>query len=487
MNLQHVNQTKTLLVFAMAGPTDEKIRELQDRLLDLNERNQVIQALADSENRSISEDEQREIQSNFSQFDQIEEEIERRQLIAEQTAKLARPQGRMSTPVDPASTAGSDPADAAPQSPVRPDGKRKVAAREFYMPEDRGKWGWHHIGEYAMAVRKAAGAVKNGQMNMVDPRLVMNAPTTYSSEGVGADGGFAVPPDFRTDIWQKVAGEDSLLKFTDQQVSSKNTMVWPADETTPWDTTGGIQAYWESEAGLLTQAKIALKEKTIRLNKLTALIPVTEELMEDAPAIDSYLRTKTGQKFDFKITDKLINGVGAGEPLGLLKSAALVSVAKESGQDADTVLSQNIMNIWSRMYAPCRRKSIWLINQDIEPQLFQMYVAVGTGGIPVYMPANGLSQSPYGTLMGRPVIPTQACQSLGSQGDIILVDFSQYLTATKTSGVRTDVSMHLWFDYDVLAYRFIIRMAGQPWWATYITPKNGTNYLSFAVTLDERS
>jgi hypothetical protein len=47
--------------------------------------------------------------------------------------------------------------------------------------------------------------------------------------------------------------------------------------------------------------------------------------------------------------------------------------------------------------------------------------------------------------------------------------------------------MHLWFDYAVLAYRFIIRIAGQPWWGTYITPRDGANYLSWAVTLDERA
>jgi hypothetical protein len=46
--------------------------------------------------------------------------------------------------------------------------------------------------------------------------------------------------------------------------------------------------------------------------------------------------------------------------------------------------------------------------------------------------------------------------------------------------------MHLWFDYAVLAYRFIIRIAGQPWWASYITPRDGSNYLSWAVTLAER-
>jgi hypothetical protein len=61
------------------------------------------------------------------------------------------------------------------------------------------------------------------------------------------------------------------------------------------------------------------------------------------------------------------------------------------------------------------------------------------------------------------------------------------MTAVKTGNVRADVSMHLWFDYDVLAYRFILRIAGQPWWAAYITPRDSSNYISWAVTLDARA
>lgn len=143
--------------------------------------------------------------------------------------------------------------------------------------------------------------------------------------------------------------------------------------------------------------------------------------------------------------------------------------------------------MWARMYGECRPRSVWLINQDIEPQLFTMSFEGTSSSVPAYLPANGLSGSPYGTLMGRPVIPTQACETLGDKGDIILADFTQYLSAIKTGGVRAEVSIHLWFDYDVTAYRFIMRIAGQPWWTSAISPRDGSNTLSPFVTLAERS
>lgn len=457
---------------------DEKIRELRDQLLETNERVQTIQATADAEARQLSEDEEKEMKGLIAKFEATENEIDRRELILAQTAKLTQSAGRKTDPQRP------EPQNRAedPESVPFARQPRSFSPR-IQVVEDRGKWGWKNLGEFAIAVRN--GSRQGGH---VDPRLVVNAPTTVSQEGVGGDGGFAVPPDFRTTIWQKIAGEDSLLSRTDMNPTTKNTIVFPADETTPWDTTGGVQAYWESEASLMTQSKIALKEKTIRLNKLTALIPVTDELLEDAPGLDSYLRKKVGEKMDFKINLKIVQGVGAGEPLGILNSPSLVSVGAEAGQDEDTLLAVNISKMYSRMYAPLRRNAVWLINQDIEPQLDKMVLEGTAGGVyPVYLPAGGYSVSPYGTLKGRPVIPTQACETLGSKGDIIFAALDQYLTAIKTPNVKVDVSMHLWFDYDVLAYRFIIRMAGMPWWATYVTPRDGSNYLSWAVTLDERA
>ena len=50
--------------------------------------------------------------------------------------------------------------------------------------------------------------------------------------------------------------------------------------TTPWGS-GGIQAFWTGEAEAITQSKPVLEDVTLRLKKLSCLVPVTEELMED--------------------------------------------------------------------------------------------------------------------------------------------------------------------------------------------------------------
>jgi HK97 family phage major capsid protein len=170
-----------------------------------------------------------------------------------------------------------------------------------------------------------------------------------------------------------------------------------------------------------------------------------------------------------------------------MTSKCLVTVAKEVGQTAKTLVFDNIIKMWMRMYAAGRTNAVWFINSDTLLQLMTMNMAVGTGGIPVYMPANGLAGQPYGTLFGRPVIEIEHCQTLGTTGDVILADLSQYYLGRKSTDIESASSIHLRFDYGETAFRWIVRVDGQPSWSSDITPKNGSNTVSPIVALATRA
>jgi len=135
------------------------------------------------------------------------------------------------------------------------------------------KRGYKHAGEFFRDVVQASGEAKvmSERLNIVQKATL----STFGSEGVGVDGGFAVPPEFRSDIAQRVLGEDSILSRTDQIPLSTNAITFPDDETTPWQTSGGILASWEGEATTIPQTKPQLKQKELRLRKLSCLVPVT--------------------------------------------------------------------------------------------------------------------------------------------------------------------------------------------------------------------
>lgn len=345
------------------------------------------------------------------------------------------------------------------------------------------KHGFTSFGEFAQVVHLTARGDEDATARF------RNVATTYSSESVGPDGGFAVPPDFREQIWQKITGVDSLMGRSTELVTSANSITIPKDETTPWDTTTGVQVYWSGEGDQITQSKINLEMNNFRLNKLTALVPVSEELLEDAPGLDSYLRARVPVKMASKINTALVRGNGVGKPLGFLNSSSLITISKEVSQDAATIVHQNIENMFARLWAPSRANAVWMINQDVEAQLGLMsFRGIETGNpMPIYLPAGNIAGSPFGSLKGRPVIPAEPMSTLGTFGDIALVDWSQYMTVTKGQAIRTDVSIHLFFDQDLQAYRFIFRMTGSPMWGASITPENGSNTRSWAVALETRA
>lgn len=456
-----------LPVLMDAGLGDERIAALRERMTELQETTEAIIARADEAGEDLGEDDLATIEQNRAEAEKIERQIAAREAAARPAAGRGR--------------------DSRPEPTEQRRTGQRTAATQTVAPAARRndpRWGWESFGELALAVAR----VGRDREASPDARL-QNAATTYGNEAAGAEGGFAVPPEFRREIWQSILAEENLLNRAAPLQTGGNSLTIPTDETAPWDTSNGIQVYWESEAGTISQTRPDLGAQTIRLTKVTGLVPLTDELIEDAPGMESWLRAKMPQKFASKINTGIIRGTGVGQLLGILNSGCLISVAKETSQPADTVYFANINKMWARMYAPCRRNAIWLINQDIEPQLDAMaFDPAATSKVPVYLPSGGVSGSPYASMKGRPVVPIEACSTLGDQGDIILADLTQYWALRKAGqDIRTDVSMHFYFDQSVTAFRFVIRLNGQPAWSQAVSPQFGTNTRSCFVTLDERA
>jgi len=340
-------------------------------------------------------------------------------------------------------------------------------------------------GEFLQAVMRAGTP---GQA--VDPRLSTRAASGLS-EGIPSDGGFLVDKEMSTELLKETWNTGMILPRVNKMTLSGNKngiKINGLDETSRVNGSraGGIVAYWKAEAAEKTGSKPRFRQIDLSLNKLVGLCYATDELMDDAQALAQTISTGFRDEFNFKITDAIIRGTGAGQPLGILNSGSLVTVSKETGQAAGTILFENIQNMWSRLLASSRPNSIFVINQDCEPQLGRMSLAVGTGGVPVYMPAGGASASPYATLFGRPVVPIEQCESVGTKGDIMLCDFSKYVAIDK-GGIQNDVSMHVRFIYDEQVFRFVYRYDGQTMLGSPITPYKGTNTLSHWVALEDRS
>jgi HK97 family phage major capsid protein len=354
-----------------------------------------------------------------------------------------------------------------------------IATRENLLEDP--KYGFKSLSEFATAVRAANAAGE------VDKRLaiVAAAPSTYANESAGADGGFLIPPEYSTQIFQLSLGEDAFLPYTDNQEINGNGMVFPRDETTPWGT-DGVRVYWQSEAAAAAPKKPVLGVNTLRLHKLIGLVPVTNEMVDDGAPLDGYLSQKFATSIRWKTNEAIINGTGAGQPQGVMNSGAVVQVSKDGSQATNTLSILNLGNMLAQLPPGSWGTAVWLIHNTVLGALFSL----NSSGFPYYLPFGAgqgpLAASPFGSLLGRPVIVTQHAAAFSSAGDVQLHDLKYVQAITKRGGVQTATSMHLYFDADAMAYRVTFRVDARPKITKAIDQAVGTPKLSPFLKLQAR-
>ena len=339
--------------------------------------------------------------------------------------------------------------------------------------------GFQTFGAFARAVAQA------GVGSGFDQRLRFGAAapgSTVANESNGADGGFAIPPQFSSELWALSLGEGSLLPLTANTEITGNSMIFPKDETTPWGGTG-VQVYWQSEASAANASKPKLGTDALVLHKLMALVPVTNELMEDGFAVGSYLQPLVADRIQYKANEAILFGDGSGKPLGALTTGGpLVVQNKDAAQATLTLSAANISNMVSRLIVGSLSRAIWLANPDVLPPLESLTV----GNYPIYLPNQTAANAPYGMLKGRPLMLSEHAAAFSSQGDINLLDLKGYRTITKAGGMQTSTSMHLYFDADATAFKVTFRLNGKPILSGPVTPPKSSNTRSHFVSLQAR-
>jgi HK97 family phage major capsid protein len=343
------------------------------------------------------------------------------------------------------------------------------ATKHEGRPQDR-------FGSFGEQLAAVVNAGRPG--GSTDPRLLnIRGAASGMSESVPSDGGFIVQQDFSTELLQDAFATGILSSRCRRQPisgSSNSIKINGVDETSRASSRyGGIVGYWSDEAGEKTKSAPKFRKIELNLKKLVGLCYLTDELLEDAPALDGFVREAFPGEFGFLLDDAIVNGSGVGQPLGILNAGCLVSVAAETGQTAATILAENIDKMFSRRFASQTGNYIWLYNQTIEPQLSQLVYSVGTGGVPVYLPPGGLSNAPYGQIKGRPAMAIEQCAALGTVGDLILANFPNGYVLAEKGGIKADMSIHVRFVNDESVLRFVLRVDGQPVRASALTPYKG--------------
>jgi len=424
----------------------KKILEMKAKREDARLKAMAVLNKAEAEDRFLTEDEQKEIDKFEGEIRSWDESINR----AEKLLSIEPEDRNVEKPE-------------AKPAPGKNDEKRFAS-----------------FGEQLLAAYRAAAPGGH-----VDERLSTRAASGLN-ETTPSDGGFLVQQDFVTELLKRTYETGILaskVKKIPISTNANGLKINAIDEDSRANGSrwGGVQTYWEGEADELTASKPKFRQMELSLKKLTGLCYATDELLQDAAALEAVIRQAFAEEFGFKIDDAILTGTGEGEPLGILNGGSLVTVTKEANQ-TDIITVENLIKMWNRLWSRSRSNAVWYINQELEPYLYTLKI----GDKPVYVPAGGLSEKPYGTLFGRPVVPLEQCSAAGEVGDIILADVGQYLLIDK-GGVKAASSIHVRFLYDESVFRFIYRVDGKPIWSKPLAPYKGSASVSPFVTLAKRN
>jgi HK97 family phage major capsid protein len=450
------------------------IHAIRQRKIELEKKGRTLLDTAAAESRELNESEAAQFDDNLKALVAVDGQLQREEKLME----FERNSGSV---VD----------------------DNETAASRAGAPGSEKK-GFANLGEQLRAVVQATRT--NGRT--VDPRL-MQAAAAGASEAVPSDGGFLVQSDFATEIWTRAHDMGQLLSRVRRTPVNGNGLKMNAiDETSRADGSrwGGVQSFWANEASTVTAKKPKFRRMELELEKLLALYYATDELIEDAAAFGDIATQAFSEEMTFKTEDAIYEGDGSGKPLGIMNSPALITVTKETSQAAATVLAENVLKMFARLPSRSMANAVWFCNVDVLPQLPQLNIKVknvaGTenvGGLntPIFQfpsgsdfPGPGRPQgvgvNNFGTILGRPVVPVEYASTLGTVGDLVLVDLSQYQLIEKAGGVKLAQSMHVNFLSDEMCFRLTYRVDGEPLWNKALTPFKGTNAQSPFIALQTR-
>lgn len=332
--------------------------------------------------------------------------------------------------------------------------------------------------------------------------LAFMLPTGFTPTGIsaaaGSDeqggyqdryGGFAVPTTTLPGFMSLGAEADPTAGRTMPvpMATPGVDIVARTDKNHSTSVSGGLTVTRRPETVAATSSRTEIEKVALKATSLFGLAYATEEILTDsAISFVALLASGFEEQFAFHMLNEKLHGNGGAEYLGLLNAPALVSVAKEGGQAADTIVALNVINMRARCWG--YDNAIWLANHDTYPQLIQAAIvkegAAGGGLILVYQ--RSLQEDRPDMLLGRPIFYSEQTEKLGDKGDIMLANWSQYLEGLYQP-LQSDESVHVRFVNHERAFKFWLRNAGQPWWRSALTPHKGANTLSPFVTLDERA
>jgi len=221
----------------------------------------------------------------------------------------------------------------------------------------------------------------------------------------------------------------------------------------------GSVGYWTDEGFSLTDSNILFDTKTLNLKKVVVNIPATNEIIQDVPALASYINSVGSEALKYQIDRGIIYGESTWGPNGIVGSGKEATIFVTGA----TITAQASAMRDAYYGGPEGR---WYVAQDVETELRN----ADADSFAINFGSEGEMY-----LYGYPVEVVPSMKT----GDAILADMSQYQVVQKE--LRRDVSEHFLFDTDQSVFKLVARVNGAPIIGSPIELENGAQVSPFVA------
>lgn len=234
-------------------------------------------------------------------------------------------------------------------------------------------------------------------------------------EGVDSDGGYLVPDTFEHTLIQALDEENIIRQLAHTFMTSSGTHAIPIVGTRG-------KATWVAEEQEIPETTETFTQKTIGAHKLTALIKISEELLNDSAFdLESYITSEFVRKIGDAEEESFLIGNGAGKPIGILndKDGAEVGITAAA---ANAITTNELIDLYYSLRSPYRKRAVWIMNDSTVNMIRKLKDSNGQ-----YIWEPGIKTNDTDTILGRKIY-TSTCVPIAKAGakTIAFGDLSHY-------------------------------------------------------------
>lgn len=359
------------------------------------------------------------------------------------------------------------------EGPPLPNGRRAAAARDGRPSRAE----LAEIGEWAAPILRAGPAIFTGDVPGV---TLVNGQGELRAELTGEEvelGGALVPDEFLDTLLMAPLTPSRIrrrARVIRMRSSSMQVPVIRDESHADGMVYGGIEFQWTEALAEIEESEPEFGQVGLTARGLLGLTEINNSLLDDAPMVGELIMDMFATGSSWIEERAFLTGDGVGKPLGVLNSPAAVEVAPGN---AGAVTLDEIDEMESRLLPGSWENAVWVAH----PRRRRDLQALNRGNVSAYLIDR--SRPIPASLDGAPIWYDERMPAPGTRGSLALIDFAYYLVGDRQR-LSLAASGHAGFTRNATMVRGVVRVDGQGWLPTALTPAGGGDPLSPFVVLN---